>query len=303
MTKPRNKHPVHGILLLNKPQHITSNLALQKVKRLYQARKAGHTGSLDPLATGMLPVCFGEATKFSQYLLEADKCYEVTARLGIRTDTGDALGEVIARVEHQTVSLDALNDVICTFKGASRQIPSMFSALKHQGRPLYEYARSGIEIERQARPIYIHELELDDFDGLSFSMVVVCSKGTYIRNLIDDIGQMLGVGAHVTRLHRRYTAGYENHTMHEYVVLAEKSSEALSHCLLPIDSAVSALPMLALDADAVDALYLGQTVLPNNEAQVSGLCRLYLNGTQFIGLGEIDAGGTLAVKRLVQRSS
>ena len=182
------------------------------------------------------------------------------------------------------------------------QVPSMFSALKHQGRPLYEYARCGIEIERPARPIYLHELELEAFDGLYFSMVVVCSKGTYIRNLIDDIGQMLGVGAHVTRLHRRYTAGYENHTMYEYAALTAKSSQELSHCLLPADTAVCGLPAFELSADAVDTLYLGQSVLPDNENNISGLCRLYLKGAQFIGLGEVDVSGTLTVKRLVQKS-
>lgn len=294
-----NKQPVHGILLLNKPQGVTSNWALQKVKRLFNAQKAGHTGSLDPLATGMLPICFGEATKFSQYLLDADKCYEVTAALGIKTNTGDALGEIIARVEGRAISQDDLHEVLQAFLGKSKQVPSMFSALKHQGRPLYEYARAGVEVEREARDIYIHQLSLVDFDARHFSLVVSCSKGTYIRNLIEDIGNKLGVGAHVTRLHRKYTAGFADEPMHALNDLAEQSKEALLNCLLPIDRATAFFPRMTIEFDEESALRQGKIIKiqPENNC---GIMRLYRLDGRFVGLGEVDESGHLKGKRLLQ---
>ena len=225
--KTTEKRIVNGILLINKPQGLTSNAVLQQAKRLFHAQKAGHTGSLDPLATGMLPLCFGEATKFSQYLLDADKCYETTGLLGIKTNTADAMGDVIARVDDFTISIAQLQSVLDTFLGTIKQVPSMFSALKHQGKPLYKFARDGIEIERQAREITIHDLQLNAFDGREFKLTVSCSKGTYIRNLVEDIGNRLSVGAHVTQLHRVYTAGLASEPMFSLDELAEKSSEEL----------------------------------------------------------------------------
>ena len=216
---------VHGIILLDKPGGITSNDALQQVKRIYNAAKAGHTGALDPLATGMLPICFGEATKFSQFLLDADKRYQVTARLGVRTDTSDSEGSVDS-VRPVDVNEDQLAQALDKFRGDIMQVPSMFSALKHQGRPLYEYAREGIEIEREARPITIYSLELKAFSGEEISLEVHCSKGTYIRSLIDDLGELLGCGAHVIQLRRTQVASYPNDKM----LNLEKLNEILDEC-------------------------------------------------------------------------
>src|SRR3989338_3654622 len=200
--------PLHGLILLNKHQDISSHSAMYKVKRLFQAEKAGHTGSLDPLATGMLPICLGEATKFSQYLLDADKSYQATGLLGSQTDTADSTGKVIACTESFSVTLGQLQQALEQFKGEVVQTTSMYSALKFQGRPLYEYARQGIAVDVKARNIAIHDLQLLAFDGQSFTIRVSCSKGTYIRNLVEDIGLALGVGAHLTQLHRLYTAGF-----------------------------------------------------------------------------------------------
>ncbi|HVT63069.1 MAG TPA: tRNA pseudouridine(55) synthase TruB, partial [Legionellaceae bacterium] len=206
--------PIQGIILINKPSLLSSNTVLQHIKRLFFAAKAGHMGSLDPLATGMLPICFGDATKFAQYGLEADKCYRVTARFGITTTTGDAQGEMVS--VHTDISLLAheLQAIIPSFEGESLQIPPMYSALKHQGKKLYELARAGIEIERQARSITIYHIELIRLESPYAEFKVHCSKGTYIRTLIEDIGRRLGMGAHVTQLHRVFTAGFERERMY-----------------------------------------------------------------------------------------
>ncbi|MGL5762902.1 MAG: tRNA pseudouridine(55) synthase TruB, partial [Plesiomonas shigelloides] len=208
MSRPRRRgRDVHGILLLDKPQGITSNDALQKVKRLYNANKAGHTGALDPLATGMLPICLGEATKFSQYLLDSDKRYRVIAKLGQRTDTSDSDGEVIQERPVQ-VTAEQLDEALTHFRGDLQQIPSMYSALKYEGKPLYEYARQGIEVPRESRPITVYELTLIRFEGDEVELEVHCSKGTYIRTIVDDLGERLGCGAHVIYLRRLVVATY-----------------------------------------------------------------------------------------------
>ena len=293
---PIEKRAIHGILLVDKPLHLTSNAVLQKVKRLFHAKKAGHTGSLDPLATGMLPICFGEATKFSQYLLDANKCYEVRAQLGVKTNTGDAAGEVIAQVDEFSISEATLRQTLAQFTGHLTQVPSMFSALKHQGRPLYQLARAGIEIERPARPIIIHALELHAFDGRTLALTVLCSKGTYIRNLVEDIGDALGVGAYVTQLHRRYTAGFEDLPMYSLERLAEDTPEQRLSRLRPIDHAISSIPKLTLESTDVQAIRHGQTVAyPSNQV---GLVRLYTTSDTLIGLGETD-GGFIQAKRLL----
>ncbi len=297
--KTTEKLSINGLLLLNKPRDLTSNAVLQQVKRLLCAKKAGHTGSLDPLATGMLPLCFGEATKFSQYLLDADKCYEVTGLLGIKTNTADAMGEVIARVDKFSISNDELHAVLSEFSGAIKQVPSMFSALKHCGKPLYKFAREGIELERKARDITIHQLKLNAFDGREFKLTVTCSKGTYIRNLVEDIGERLGVGAHVTQLHRAYTAGLAQERMYSLDELTAKSPELLLQCLLPVDRAVDYLPTLILDDEAVHALKQGRTLFRPESMNLTGGVRLYDRGRQFIGLGEWDAPGVLQPKRLL----
>lgn len=296
--KPIEKLDINGLLLVNKPCGLTSNAVLQQVKRLLRAKKAGHTGSLDPLATGMLPICFGEATKFSQYLLDADKCYEVTGLLGIKTNTADSMGEVIAQLDDFTVSDSDLDDALSEFYGALKQTPSMFSALKHQGKPLYKFAREGIEIERPARDITIHQLQLNAFNGREFKLTVTCSKGTYIRNLVEDIGDRLGVGAHVTQLHRVYTAGLADEEMYGLDALAAKTPESLLQCLLPVERAVDYLPALVLDDDVALGLKQGKSIHMPNAIDASGCVRLYEQNNAFIGLGEWDSG-FLKPKRLV----
>lgn len=302
MTSSSIKYPINGILLINKPQGLTSNAVLQKVKRLLNARKAGHTGSLDPLATGMLPICFGEATKVCQYLLEEDKCYEVEAVLGIKTNTADATGEVIAQTENFSISEENLVAALTVFSGDIKQIPSMFSALKHQGIPLYKYARAGVNIERAARDISIRHLQLDHFDGKRFKLTVLCSKGTYIRNLVEDIGDYLGAGAHVAQLHRRYTANFSAERMFTLEELTDCSFNELSEYLLPIDRALQHFPLLVLSPQHVQKLYQGQTI-QCEDTNNSGYVRLYDNHDQFIGIGEITEMNTLKVKRLLSQEN
>ena len=290
---------IDGILLVNKPYGLTSNAVLQQVKHLFHAKKAGHTGSLDPMATGMLPICFGEATKFCQYLLDADKCYEVTGLLGIKTNTGDAMGEVIARATNfVTVPEDVLQAVLGLFIGNIKQVPSMFSALKHQGTPLYKLARAGLEIPREARDVSIHRLQLNQFDGRQISLTVSCSKGTYIRNLIEDIGEQLGSGAHVTRLHRLYTLGFAEEKMYTVNDLRLMTPEARTSCLLPMDRAVSYLPQLIISPDEAHALCQGRTINKLEASEITGCTRLYANG-HFIGLGDMQDAGLLKAKRLL----
>lgn len=293
------KQIVNGLLLVNKPGGLTSNAVLQKVKHLLHAKKAGHTGSLDPLATGMLPLCFGEASKFSQYLLDADKCYETTGLLGIKTNTADSMGDVIAQVDDFSISELELQAVLAGFTGPIKQIPSMFSALKHQGTPLYKFARAGVDIERKARDIIIHQLQLNAFNGREFKLTVTCSKGTYIRNLVEDIGERLGVGAHVTQLHRAYTAGLAGETMYTLDELNAMTHEQLLQCLLPVDRAVDYLPRLVLENDAVHAMRQGKTITMPESADSNGCVRLFDNDEQFFGLGEWEAFGVLKVKRLL----
>lgn len=293
------KSAINGIILLNKPEGITSNTALQKVKRLFKAKKAGHTGSLDPLATGMLPICFGEATKISQYLLDADKCYETTGYLGKKTNTADATGEVIAQVDHFEILEPQLSAVLAQYKGYIKQVPSMFSALKHKGQPLYKFAREGIEIERAAREILISSLELNYFDGIQFSLTVACSKGTYIRNLVEDIGDALAVGAHVTKLHRVYTAGFEQMPMYTLNELEEMSETQKQNCLIPMDKAVDYLNPVFLSDEEVLMLRQGKIVTNKMPSNVADCVRLYNKETQFIGLGELQVNGDIKAKRLL----
>lgn len=296
---PRIKDKVDGILLINKSRGPSSNAVLQRVKFLLGAKKAGHTGSLDPMATGMLPICFGDATKISQYLLDADKAYTTTGLLGIRTNTADAMGEIVSEVENVHVSEDELRAVLAAFLGDIQQVPSMFSALKYQGRPLYHYARQGIEIERAARDITIHDLILHHFDGRQFSLTVRCSKGSYIRNLVEDIGEQLGVGAHVTALHRLYTAGFENATMISVDELEQLTLEERRRLLLPIDTGITYMSKLSLSAEELSQLRNGQ---PINRARLdcpNEIVRLYDDLDNFVGLGEWSSPMELKVKRLL----
>lgn len=295
----QEKRIVNGILLVNKPQGLTSNAVLQKIKHLFKAKKAGHTGSLDPLATGMLPLCFGEATKFCQYLLDADKSYEATGLLGIKTDTADALGQIIAEAAPFELNEADLAAVLPQFTGRIKQIPSMFSALKHKGTALYKYARDGITIDREAREIEIHQLELTGFNAKTFDIKVSCSKGTYIRNLVEDIGDSLHVGAHVTRLHRLHTAGFAGERMFSIDELANMSIADLHNCLLPMERAVEYLPLLQLKADELLALRQGKIVENEEFVNLSGCVRLHDEQDQFVGLGELQDNGSLQVRRLL----
>lgn len=285
------KRPVNGVLLLDKPQGISSNTALQKARRLYRAEKAGHTGVLDPLATGLLPVCFGEAAKFAQYLLDADKAYTATLKLGEATTTGDAEGEIIdtARTD---VSRAEFQTACAALTGRIRQVPPMFSALKHEGRPLYEYARKGITIERKPRDIEIYSIDLIEFDAPKTVIGVRCSKGTYIRTLSEDIAKHTGTFAHLTALRRTETAGFtvaESHTLDALETLSEAERDAL---LLPCDVLVRHLPAVTLNATAVAMLQKGQrpqfgleTPSPHVPPENSPI-RIYSPQNVFIGLAE-----------------
>ncbi|MBY5921874.1 tRNA pseudouridine(55) synthase TruB [Ferrimonas balearica] len=300
--------PVDGVLLLDKPAGISSNDALQKVKRIYNAAKAGHTGALDPLATGMLPICLGEATKFSQYLLDADKRYTVVAKLGVRTTTSDADGEVVSE-RPVNVTLEQLNQALEGFRGETMQVPSMYSALKYQGQPLYKYAREGIEVPREARPINVYELELLRFDGDEVELDVHCSKGTYIRTIVDDLGEVLGCGAHVIFLRRTQVAGYPyarmvtleqiQNLLDQALDQDRKPKELLDPLLLPMDTAVATLPEVNMNELVASYLLQGQPVqIPG--APQEGSVRLTVGEQRaFIGLGAIDDDGLVAPKRLI----
>lgn len=291
---------VNGILLLDKPAKITSNAALQMVKRLFHAQKAGHTGSLDPLATGMLPICFGEATKFSQFLLEADKSYRVTGQLGVTTATGDAEGEILNKVPVADFSSSQILAVLENFKGEIQQVPSMYSALKHQGRPLYELARQGITVERTPRPVVIHELQLIDQTKDTITLEVTCSKGTYIRTLLEDIGKVLGCGAHVSALRRLTTSTFQESTMVTLDQLEQLSRNfnELDARLLPSDSAVGHWPILNVSEAGAYYLFRGQSII-SPRAPAKGWVRLFLSENRFIGVGEILADGRVAPRKLI----
>lgn len=303
----RRGRDIDGIVLLDKPLGLSSNDLLQKVKRLFRANKAGHTGALDPLATGMLPICLGEATKFSQHLLDADKRYRVIARLGQRTDTSDAEGQVISE---RPVALQAaqLEQALDSFRGETRQVPSMYSALKYQGKPLYEYARRGIDVPRESRAITVFELTLIRWDLSEVELEIHCSKGTYIRTIVDDLGEMLGCGAHVSDLRRLAVAHYPAQrmvTLEQLQQLVGDAPEAastlatLDALLLPMDSALAAMPVVNLPSAIAAYVRLGQEVQAAN-LPAQGLVRLTEGEQQrFFGLGEITALGRVAPRRLV----
>ena len=287
---------VDGVLLLDKPIGLTSNDALQKARRLFSAAKGGHTGTLDPLATGLLPLCFGEATKFSADLLDADKTYEAVLKLGVTTDSGDAEGRVVASAAVDVTENDIFR-VLPMFTGDLQQIPPMHSALKRDGRPLYELARQGIEVEREARAVTIHRLECLAFAGDSLSLRVACSKGTYIRVLAADIGRELGCGAHLTALRRTVVGDLD---LANAVTLAELEAldevGRLAH-LQPVDALVHTLPIVTVEGEAESRFRHGNPVdLP---AGLSGKIRVYAGG-QLIGVGEPGSDGRLWPKRLVQ---
>ena len=303
MSKPRKRgRDIHGVFLLDKPQGMSSNDIMQKVKRIFQANKAGHTGALDPLATGMLPICLGEATKFSQFLLDADKRYLVTAKLGERTDTSDAEGQVVDTREVKVKTPEILT-ALEQFRGDILQVPTMFSALKHNGKPLYEYARQGITVEREARPITIFELNFIEYNAPYLTLEVHCSKGTYIRTLVDDLGEVLGCGAHVTMLRRTAVADYPTEKMldwHALQSLAEQQDLALLDALLlPMDTAVAKLPALTLDENQTQGIGFGQRVKFDNPNRLQGQVRLFSHENRFLGVAVIDENNVIRPQRLV----
>lgn len=295
----RPKRQINGILLLDKPIGFSSNQALQKIKWLLKAAKAGHTGTLDPLATGLLPLCFGEATKFAHFLTDADKTYIATIKLGATTTTGDAEGEVLT-TSPVNVSRSEFEQACQQFTGEISQTPPMYSALKFEGKALYEYARAGVEIERQARRVTIHSIEVNSFAGDVAVVTVTCSKGTYIRTLAEDIGKQLGCGAHLIGLRRTATANYQIEqavTLEQFEAMSEEERLA---ALAPPDSAVHYLPAITLDDDGAFYLLQGQAVWRSG-AIPSGLLRLYNEQQVFLGLGELQDDGKIAPKRLMQQ--
>ena len=303
MSRPRKRgRDIDGVFLLDKPQGMSSNDIMQKVKRLFQANKAGHTGALDPLATGMLPICLGEATKFSQFLLDADKRYVVTAKLGERTDTSDAEGQVV-ETRPVNVETSQILTALEQFRGDILQVPTMFSALKHNGKPLYEYARAGITVEREARPITIFEINFIEYQAPSLTLEVHCSKGTYIRTLVDDLGEVLGCGAHVTVLRRTAVADYPTEKMMTWDALQALAEQGdLDQHLLPIDTAVSKLPALKLNAEQSKGIGFGQRVKFTNEAKLRGQVRLFSDKNIFLGVALIDDNNVIRPQRLITQS-
>lgn len=298
----RKRRSVSGILILDKPLGVSSNGALQKVRWLLNSDKGGHTGSLDPLATGVLPLCFGEATKFSRYLLDADKTYEAEVRLGQTTDTGDAEGQVL-EIRPVSVSMEDVDAVLPQFRGDIMQVPPMYSALKLDGQPLYKLARAGEVVERKARPVHIAELSVLALENDLLRLRVACSKGTYIRTLAEDIGAALGCGAHVAGL-RRIVAGpfdlSRSVTLDELIALQEEEgSEALDQYLLPSDAGLLDWPAVELTEHTTYYWQNGQPVRAPG-APASGLVRVYSHLQEFIGVAEIDDDGLVAPRRLVR---
>lgn len=313
MAKRRKGRPINGVLLLDKPYEMSSNHALQAVKRIYFAQKAGHTGALDPLATGMLPICLGEGTKFSQFLLDTDKTYQVTAKLGIRTTTSDADGDVVSE-KPVDISDEQLASALDSFRGTTKQVPSMYSALKYQGQPLYKYAREGIEVPREARDITVFSLELLRFEHDEVDLRIHVSKGTYIRTIVDDLGELLGCGAHVAGLRRLAVGNYpidKMVTLSQLEDLLEQAkqqdltpSELLDPLLLPMQSAVEGMPAVFVDDMSANFLRHGNPVQAY-KAPMEGSVQVYIGEdeqdetAEFIGVGIIDDDGQVAPKRIV----
>jgi tRNA pseudouridine55 synthase len=292
------RRAVHGVLLLDKPVGMTSNQALQAVKRLFNARKAGHTGSLDPLASGLLPLCFGEATKISAFLLDADKTYAVTCKLGVRTSTADAEGEVLETCGIPVLTRARIERVFSQFHGVITQIPPMYSALKYQGQRLYDLAREGIEVPREPRLVTIHALELTAYSQDSLEFKVCCSKGTYVRTLVEDLAHALGSCGHVSALRRLSVGCYDSmHSMQEIQQRADISYAALDELLLPVDSAIAHWPQVDLGTDAVWYFLRGQAVMAPG-APTAGWLRAYGDG-RFLGLAEVLPDGRVAPRRLM----
>jgi len=297
----RRKHgmDIHGILLLDKPAGITSNRALQKVRGLFQARKAGHTGSLDPFATGMLPICLGEASKTAAFMLEAGKRYRATARLGVATATGDVEGEVIQTLPLPDIDPGTLVQTLQRFKGEIEQVPPMYSALKHEGKPLYEYARAGIVIERPARRVTIHQLDMLEWQAPDLTFEVHCSKGTYIRTLAEDIAAALGSCAHLIELRRMFVQPFEHSPMLTLEQLQEaKDNARLSEVLLPADAGLVDWPRIDLDAIQQGKYRHGQQFVLQSDNSTTGKVRVYDGESRLLGLAEVSTDGILQPTRV-----
>lgn len=294
---------MHGIVVLDKALGGSSNHALQQVKRLFDANKAGHTGALDPLATGVLPLCLGEATKVSQFLLDSDKAYRARIKLGVRTDTADSEGEVIATADAGTVTEAQIKSALTQFEGDIEQVPPMYSALKRDGQPLYKLAREGKTVEREPRAITVYSIELTDFDPQSqeLEIEVDCSKGTYIRTIADDLGQIIGCGAHIIALRRLKAGAFtlaDSQSLEELEAAKQAGGfTAIDAMLMPMDKAIDTLPAVHLPAYTAQFLKQGQAVQVN-KPPADGLLRLY-EDEEFIGIGVIDDDGKVAPKRLI----
>ena len=310
MARKRTRgRPVNGVFQLDKPLGLSSNHALQRVRRLFDANKAGHTGSLDPLATGVLPICLGEATKFSQFLLDAEKGYRSTFSLGLRTESGDVDGGEVSRIDASNITREQIEQAVETFRGDIQQVPSMYSALKHNGQPLYKLARQGIEVERAARSITIYDYKILDFrPGViaELDVEVRCSKGTYIRSLADDLGQMLGCGAHVSALHRTLAGPFHEAETLSLAVLEEMREcgepEQLDHLLKPMDIAVADRMAVELSENVAAYFQLGQEVMSTQafrNGQEGDIVRVFREGGAFLGVATVTEDGRIAPKRLV----
>ena len=308
MGRRRKGRAVSGILVLDKPLERSSNSAMIVARAIYKAAKAGHTGALDPLASGVLPICFGEATKFSQYLLDADKVYRTTVIVGERRSTGDAEGEIIAEADASALTREAVEAVLSQFRGDILQVPPMHSALKRDGKPLYELARRGLEVEREARPVTISRLELESFvpgQRAEVSLLVHCSKGTYIRSLAEDIGEALGLGGYVAALRRLQAGPFEESQALSFEQLQplrdREAFDELDTLLLPLDSALQHIPAVSLSDTTADFLVQGQAVFVPKLPE-GPLLRLYRGGDaqpQFMGIGEILDDGRVTPRRLL----
>ena len=302
MAKQRTGRQVHGLLLLNKPVGLSSNAALQRAKHLFQARKAGHTGSLDKLASGLLPVCLGEATKLSSFLLDADKHYQAECTLGVTTTTGDSEGEVLLTRPINDLDDNKINAVVQSFIGSISQIPPMYSALKRQGQPLYKLARQGQTVERQARTIKIYNITVQNWAENRLFIKVHCSKGTYIRTLVEDLGEALGCGAYVSALHRTGVGEYAD--MFDFETLehhAQQGIETLDSLLIPLHTVLSHWPEIQLSSELTHYVRQGQAIQVSS-APTKGWVKLFTHHTDtahFIGIGQILEDGRIAPKRLI----
>lgn len=311
MARKRKGRPINGVLILNKAAGMSSNGALQRAKRLFFVAKAGHTGSLDPLATGVLPLCFGESTKFSQFLLDADKRYRSTFRFGITTNTGDADGEMMVEMPTDILTREQVEKSLQQFSGEIEQIPSMFSALKHNGQPLYKLAREGKEVERKARKVTVFEIKLLDFRGgpaAEADVEIHCSKGTYVRSIAEDLGHELGCGAHVQTLHRSGAGAFHEGqaiSLEELEAeLGDSDPEVLDHHLLPMDAPVEDLAALTLPESTGYYFSLGNPVMDSQvfcAGEEGDMVRVFLENGEFLGIGELTDDGRVAPKRLVAK--